>query len=237
MTVNEIKSVKISTPKGVAVFPRLHEPDTKFKTEGEYSITLRLSEDDAADLMEKCSSMANAAFDAATEELNEAIKAATGKKKVDLKAVLDGLTLGLPYSPDYDDDGNANGFYLFKFKMVASGINKKTQKPWSRRPALFDSKGVPLKTPVEVWGGSEVRVAGELKPYFISGQKTAGCSLKLEAVKIIQLVSGGPKSASGYGFGEDEGGFDADDAQAMSKPDSVCEGEHEEGYDGGADEF
>jgi len=233
VSVSEIKKRKVTTERGVALWPKLNEPDTKFKAEGEYSITLRLSGEASQGIKEMCDEMAQAAYDAAVEELNEAIKTSTGKKKVDLKAVLDGLQMQVPYSPDYDDDGNETGDYLFKFKMLASGVNKKTGKQWSRRPHLFDSKGKPLAEGIDVWGGSEVRVAGELSPYFIPGTKTVGCKLNLEAVKIIKLVNGSAHTADGYGFGEEEDGFDAEDAPAPTKRDDGFDGD--EGVE--ADEF
>lgn len=34
---------RITTPFGEAIYPKLTEPDTKFKAEGEYSTKLRIS--------------------------------------------------------------------------------------------------------------------------------------------------------------------------------------------------
>jgi hypothetical protein len=41
-----------TTPKGRALWPRLNEPDTKFKEEGEYSVKLILPADKAEPLMQ-----------------------------------------------------------------------------------------------------------------------------------------------------------------------------------------
>lgn len=67
-----------------------------------------------------------------------------------------------------------------------------------------------------IWGGSVGRVNFEIgmtgqdkdsqKPgYFIPGTGAAGLSLKLRAVQVIDLVEGGTRSASDYGF-ENEAG-------------------------------
>ena len=47
------KRVRYVTPKGIAVFPWLGKADTKFKPEGQYKITLRLSEEAAKPLIDK----------------------------------------------------------------------------------------------------------------------------------------------------------------------------------------
>lgn len=75
-----------------------------------------------------------------------------------------------------------------------------------------------LKVP-DIWGGTEGKVSFEVAPYFIPGTALAGIKLRLNAVQVIELRSGGNKSAGEYGFGEEEGGFDAE---------SVAEQEQEE---------
>ena len=45
------KNVRITTPTGVAQWPRLNEPDTKFDKDGVYSVGLRLPKDDAGELI------------------------------------------------------------------------------------------------------------------------------------------------------------------------------------------
>ena len=113
----------------------------------------------------------------------------------------------LPCKEELDDDANPTGYYLLNAKMKASGVSKKTGKTWKRTPALFDSAGRPITNTgsLQIWSGSEVRVAYTLEAF--STALGIGCSCRLEAVQIIRLVSGGQKDATGYGFGTEDAGF------------------------------
>ena len=41
---------KIVSPKGIAVYPWLNRPDTKFSADGDFKVTLKVSADEAARL-------------------------------------------------------------------------------------------------------------------------------------------------------------------------------------------
>lgn len=78
------------------------------------------------------------------------------KKKVEPKAA------DLPYFDEVDEDGNDTGRVIASFKSTASGVSKKTGKPWKRTVPLFDAKGQPIKKPVD--GGSVLIVAYSASP-------------------------------------------------------------------------
>ena len=190
------------TPAGEAVFPRLVEPSTKFKPEGEYSLKLRLPEGPEADaLIELIESVCQEAFDNAIADAPNPV----AKKKVKRAEP--------SYTKELDrDTGEETGNWLFNFKMRASGISKKTGKPWTFKPKLFDSNGEALtsfKTNEEIWSGSVVKVAYELRPFY-TASVGAGCSQALIAVQILELVSGSGKTAEDFGFGVEKGGYKAD---------------------------
>ena len=49
-TTNHIKTMAsntITTPVGIARYPHLNRPDTKYKEEGEYKVNLEMSSEDA----------------------------------------------------------------------------------------------------------------------------------------------------------------------------------------------
>ncbi len=99
------------------------------------------------------------------------------------------------------------------FKSTASGTNKKTGKAWKRTIPLFDAKGAPMRK--DVYGGSTLIVAFSASPW-VNPKCEYGVKLQLEAVQVIDLVStGGQRSASGFGFGEEEGY--ADDGETPSE--------------------
>jgi hypothetical protein len=198
MADNKRPSIKFITPRGVAIFPKLSKPDTKFKAEGEYSCKLRLQPDALpAELVEKLVEMRDT-FAAETRDRLTAEK--KGAKAKTLK-VREGLT-----TDETDkDSGESTGFVILNAKMTAAGVSKKDGKPWSRSPKLFDAKGTPLKANAQIWGGSELKLAVEAIPYYTPKDNEVGISFRLEAVQVLVLVSGTAKDAAGYGFGEEEG--------------------------------
>ena len=83
-----------------------------------------------------------------------------------------------------------DGFALFKYKMKATGINRKTKEPFSQRPLLFDAKKNPLNpSSCNIWGGSKMKIAYVLRSYY-SPALGAGVTAQLKAVQIIELVEG-----------------------------------------------
>ena len=91
--------------------------------------------------------------------------------------------------------------------MTASGVSKKTGRPWQRKPAIFDSQGTPItsfKENNDIWNGTVLKVAYELRPFY-SPSFGAGCSQVLNAVQIIKLVAGSSRNAEDFGFAAEDG--------------------------------
>ncbi len=95
---------RMVTPKGIAVFPRLDKPDTKFDAEGVYKTGLRLdpSEPGVAEFISKL----------------EEFAAANGKPtdKVGIK-------------DESDDSGQPTGMVIFNLKVKAKWPNGDSRKP------------------------------------------------------------------------------------------------------------
>lgn len=191
------KRLRLITPKGVAVFPRLNEPDTKYVAEGVYTVRLRVDPEapGVQDFIGKLEELRDEVYEQKAEELRERGKPGLIKK----------LTKREVYLVEEDDEGNETGFITFSSRMKASGTSKKTGKPWTRKPDYFDAQKNTLKDPPSIWGGSELRLAVEPFGYFHEKDKEAGVSLRLDAVQIIKLVTGGSRDADAYGFGEEDG--------------------------------
>jgi len=150
---------------GEAIYPHLNKPDVKFNENGEYKVTLKIPE-------EKAKGMIATYEEAIQNSISEAEQQLKGKKvKLAPK----------PYTVE-------NGFALFKYKMKATGINRKTKEPFSQRPALFDAKKNPLNpSSCNIWGGSKMKIAYVLRSYY-SPALGAGVTAQLKAVQIIELV-------------------------------------------------
>ena len=178
----------LKTPAGIAVWPKLTKPDTKFNAEGEYTVKLAIPSEEAQDLIAEL----DKAFAAAQE---------TAKEKNPGKKIKEATK---PYTIEEDDDGNETGNIVVSFKCKAQ-ITDKHGNTRANSPKLFDSKNKEFPKDEEIWGGSTLRIAFNAIPYY-TAMAGAGISLRLKAVQVIELVSGaGGGTGASYGFGEEDG--------------------------------
>jgi len=177
---------RIVSGVGVSQYAWLTQPDTRFDEIGHYKTNLILSGEDAEKLKT-----------AIETEMKKSV--ALAKEKAKGKNI---KTAPAPFEEDVDDNGDATGSTVFKFKTKAQ-ITTKDGKIIPNRVAIFDAKGTPM-TDCNVWSGSEMKVSAELVPYY-TAMVGAGVSMRLRAVQITKLVEGGNGNAKGYGFGEEEG--------------------------------
>jgi hypothetical protein len=201
---------KFTTSKGKFKYPRLNEPDMGNddypKPNGEYSVQLVQTAEEAKPLIDKLTPLFEKAKEDGAEEFAKLPPAARKKLK--------DVTVNDFFSTEFDKETEEEtGNLIFKFKMTASGVSKKTGKKWSRKPVVFDAKGKPLVNAPSIWGGTIGKVNFEVSPYFIKGTAAVGISLRLQAVQVIELVSGQGRDASDYGFGEEEGYAHEDTAE------------------------
>jgi hypothetical protein len=211
----------LTTPKGVAVYPHLSKPDTKFNKNGVYTVKLRLEGAEALAFAKQISAVAKAKV--------EELRAEKGAKKV--KAA------DLPISKETDKDGAETGALVFSFKMNATGKNK-AGEVFTRQPAIFNAQGVPDKT-MRIGGGSTIRVSYELVPYDrvsteTKGMFLAGASLRLYAVQVIELVEFGG-NAEYFGFESEE--IEEESAPATAAAKGAADEDEEPVVGGSADEF
>ena len=172
---------------GEAVYPHLNRPDVRFNEYGEFKVTLKIAKQDASAMVKL--------FDQACEDsLASAEKEAKGKK---IKSA------PKPHKLEGDN-------VFFKFKMRASGKNKKTNEMFSQRPALFDAKKNPIPTSQSIWGGSLMKVAYQLFPYH-TPMLGAGVSARLKAVQVLKLVEGQSQNIF-----KEEDGFEAEPQKSNS---------------------
>jgi len=165
----------ITTPKGLALYPWLSTPDTKYSEEGEYKVNLVLSKEDAQPIVDEINRI-----------FAENLAAETKKQGKEIK------TANPPYADQLNDAGQPTGNVIFRFKSKAA-----------YKPSNFDAKGTTM-IESNIWGGSEIRVNGTIAPYFTS-LVGAGIALRLRAVQVIKLVEGSGEGASRFGFDETAG--------------------------------
>ena len=165
----------LTTPAGIARFPSLNRPDTKFSEVGVYKVNLELSAADAEPFIKQ----AEALFAEFLEDKKRELK----KDKLKLHA-----------APWEENDG----LVQLKLKVPAMGKNKETGEEYSRKPTLFDAAG--KEEDVNIGGGSKLKVA--VVPYcWYTASLGAGITLQPKAVQVLDLVTWGDGgSAQAYGF-------------------------------------
>lgn len=213
------KRNRYTSPKGEALFASVVNVD--YGTEqypnpkGGYKLTLALESAAADKLRGMLAEEIDMARNIAEDKFQE-LKPATRKK-------LGSMTFNELGVEEYDKDDQPTGRILFRFKTSAF-YEKRDGTKMQRKVPLFDSMMQPVLLKEEPGNGSLVRVAFTCAPYFVEGQGAGGLSLYLDAVQIIKLNLFGGRSASDYGFGEEDvdGGFNAadvkDDEAAQATP-------------------
>lgn len=175
-----------TTPVGVAVWPKLYSPNTQFDPDGFYECGVKFSDPKVV------------------EEVKKRIRQ-FHKEAYELKCREEGKSKLRAAKPPYKEEDD--GSIVVKTKLRASGI--KDGKPWTARPAVFDSRGNLIKTEdmPKIGGGSVVKVAVDVVPYL--GANGVGISMRLKGVQLITLVEygAGEVSAEGMGFTSDEEGY------------------------------
>ncbi|CUA90968.1 hypothetical protein Ga0061061_11723 [Chelatococcus sambhunathii] len=227
------------TPRLVFKFPKLVEADFGSneypKPDGEFSTKAIGKASDPA--VQKLIAQLQPLHDAAVAKAEEEFK----KLKAETRKKLGGVKVNDLYTELLDQETEEpTGEVEFKFAMKHRIEIKKGPKAGTtiiKYPALFDAKGRPmvvrdrkgkvLPNAPQIWGGTVGIIAFEASDYFIPGTGAAGLKLNLTAVQIIDLVSGGQRSASSFGFGEEDGyegedysgGADEDDGDSEASDD------------------
>jgi hypothetical protein len=192
------KKPQLLTPRGVAIYPHLNTPDTKWKAEGEFKTRLAFDGDDAEVLafMGQLYDLRDAKFNEITSALIADKKVARAKeiKKADvLRAELDEST------------GEETGRLIATVSMRHKVTSRKDGQVYLLKPLYYNAKRVELLNPPRIGGGSLLRCFVEPDAYMNESNKTVGVSLRLKAIQIIKLVSGGQRSAEAFGFANEDG--------------------------------
>lgn len=225
MAVKKPAFEKLTLPRGTAVFPKLTVAD-EYKGKSTYSTGIKYLKADVQPILDKLTALAEEHVAKVKAELKEAVAAEKGAKKVAAKKKLDDVTLHVPFKADVDDNGDETDYVILKAKM--NDRFTKDGKVTFIKPDLYDAATPPKKITkeIDVWGGSEIKVAVSIMPTYVDASGACGVTLRLQGVQIITLRQGG-QSAESMGFGGEEGGFSGDDlpASAPAKTDDVPAGD------------
>ena len=190
------KQLKFILPKGIAIYPKLVKPDTKFDKDGKFEVKQKFEADVIEPVIEKLVELRDAF---AAEKAAEFAASKDGKVKARAK----NIKVRDVGTPNYDADGNETGLIELKAASKASG-KREDGSTWERKIPLFDAKGKKTN-PKAVYGGSELKVAVIAEAYYKADGNEVGVTLRIDAVQIIKLVAAGGKDADSFGFGAEEG--------------------------------
>lgn len=172
-------SQTMMSPKGIAVYPRLNQPDTKFDELGAYKADIAVPSEEAKPLIAK---------------LQAIHKAHTGKAA--------SVASNPMFMNEVDKEtGEETGRVIFKFR-VKNRLTKRGDL-WDRQPKVFDAKGNMLSTVPNIGGGSTLKVFFEIYEWKTPDGKP-GVSLQPIKVQLLDLqeFSGGDTDNP---FDEEEG--------------------------------
>lgn len=211
---------KFVIPRGVAIWPAINKPDFKFKKEfGEFHCRVRLTPDadggfDPAEKAPVSLQDIIAAAEAIRDEAFEAKKAQLIKEKK--VALANKLVKADVIRPEVNQETDEEtGFLVLRASTNAGGRRKKDNSVWKGRVDVFNARGEQLKNPPEIGSGSEVKLSVRVMDYETDGGKTIGARYELEGLQLLKAVSGGSRTASDYGFSEEDGD-DINDGEANS---------------------
>lgn len=202
------KYPKFPPVRGIAAYPHLIKPDTKFNPDGDYRTKLRVPAEKSDALIE--------AMNTAREEFLADMEP-KDRKKIKRNHDL--------FEAETDDEGTETGFNVFSFKTRATFKSKKTGDIVQKNIRFFDSFNQPVK-PKDMWSGSDIVIAGTIGVSVVQG--VCYVSLRPEGVQIVRLVTGGGASADSYGFETVEGGFAASKADDADSDDDTKSGDGED---------
>jgi hypothetical protein len=207
--------IKRTTPKGIAVYPWLQKPDTKFKKEGEFRVGLRLNPTDPEVI----------AWMTEIEEIvDDEVRATT-------RTLKKGFTVNkrLPWRDDKDDDDQPTGMIVASLHTKAAylqdGVVVKKTCP------IVDAKKAPFKGGT-IGSGSTLKIVHEIKTYSKSDSdgkpfQNVGVSLYIRTVQVLDLVE---FSVDLDGL-EEEDGYTSDDSDATPTTTTTTTGGTTEGFE------
>ena len=159
------KPLILTSPRGVAEFPYLTEPDVVFNPEGLFHTKLVCKNSDCVQII---------------KSINDMI-ALEVKKQHELDPKKEVKKAPLPYVVEGEET-------TFNFKMKAQGVRKSDGKSFTQEPNLLNADLSEFEKKQTIWGGSILKIT--FSPYAWNMPIGIGCTLRLKSVQVLELVTG-----------------------------------------------
>ncbi len=186
-----------TSPAGVAIYPWLTKADTEHDAAGVFHTDISVAFEDAQAFIAKLEK----ARDDFTATLGIAKQAALTSKPVYAQEYT------RPEKGATDEEKAAfapevTGNVLFRFKLK-NNVTTNAGETFTQTPIIVDA-ATGAKVEDSVYGGSIIKVRGQIVPYTNAAAGIVGVTLRMKAVQVIDLVTGGGNSAFWTeGFDED----------------------------------
>lgn len=205
-TANGIRFV---LPEGKSLFAKVFKPDTRFNTDGVFSIKVVFEPEGIKPVLSQLNKMLDEFIEEKEKEFISAGKPQLAQKVKDSKRPL--------FDYDYDASGNKTGKVILTATQPAKRKDKNTGSTYDARMTVVDAQlNIISDVNTQIGNGSRVKVSVFAKPYYVA---STGCGVKLylNGVQIIELVKYAPKSnvdISKLGFGVEDGFVSSDKPSA-----------------------
>lgn len=226
---NKLPTLRI--PRGLAVYPRLDTPDTKFHGPGVYKADVRLTAEAAEPIIAEIQKLA-------VELMGEELPVSDSiiKKKGKFRPNEDNSV----FQPHFDSEtGEMTGDWVIMCRVKNQEVKDKRtgeDRLWDRKPKLFTASGKPANK-AKVGGGSIMSVVVEV---YVGKIHTGEpfMSLQPQAIQIYKLVewTSGDADASDFGF-EAEDGWEGDDDDFDMGDDDDNSSDEDDDLNEGEDDF
>ena len=192
-----------TSPAGEAVYPWLSEADTKHVPTGIYKTDLSVPMDLAKEFIEK--------LERIRDEFISTLPPNKQRTLTPKPVYMEELTRPTYPENATDEDKAAawenfvqepTGNALFRFKMKKKVILN-DEESFEQEPIIVDAtNGAAITDPV--YGGSIIRVKGQVVPYTNDASGVVGVTLRLKSVGVLELKTGGEASSVWTEFNNDE---------------------------------
>lgn len=192
-----------TSPAGEAVFPWITKADTEHDASGVYHTDLSLPLDLADTFIAK--------LEKSRDDFIATLPVAQQQALVPRPVFKMELTRPVYPENSTDEEKEAlkaahvpveTGNVVFRFKLKAR-VQPKESEAFTQKPIIVLAEtGEKVESPV--YGGSIIKVRGQIVPYTNAAAGMVGITLRLKAVQVIELVTGGSGNGSFWTDGFDD---------------------------------
>ena len=158
------KPLILTTPKGIAKWPYISEPDTEYNPDGLFHTKLSCKKTESVNIKKAIDDMIALEVKKQHDQNPDKV-----------------IKKSLPYTEEGEE-------IIFNFKMKAKGTRKSDGKPFTQEPNIVNADLTPFNKDQKIWGNSILKITFE--PYAWNMSIGIGCTLRIKTVQVLELITG-----------------------------------------------